>query len=429
MIRWILAFAVFCAGCGPCFAKAYRLRMVLEDGSIGRGTATCIGETVDGFSLFATAKHNFEGAISAEIVTREWTARTKEVVRHDTEDCAVFTIVRGGCEATDLDEPELGETAYVDGFGPEYHATDSAENCRFTGTVEVNHVAGHDGLHPITGDSGGPVAVKRKDRYKIIGVVSGYAPVPTGYLKSRYSYREKRLWTIYTPTRYIRQCLQQRWQYQGCPPGGCPIYVRPQVQQPMIGIGIPTGPPRVVGVAEPVPRVYQPMPSPDVGPTIQRAVREWLEANREQLRGDPGIPGQRGPEGPAGPAGRSVSKEAASEIISQWLEANKDQLKGEQGARGLIGVPSEAEIAAVIDTWIERNDPRIREFVREVIREEIGNQSSGDLDARVTALEARRLRMMIVDGGSKNVLDDETYAPDEPVILDIRRLRGSPDAK
>jgi hypothetical protein len=116
----------------------------------------------------------------------------------------------------------------------------------------------------------------------------------------------------------------------------------------------------------------------------------------------------------------------ATEIITQWLESNKDQLRGE---RGLIGVPSEAEIAAVIDTWIERNDPRIREFVREVIREESQQHSSGDFDARLTALEARRLRMMIVDGSSKSVLDDETYDPGEPVILDIRRLRGSPDAK
>lgn len=425
-IRWVLLFALVVSGCGRCFAKAYRLRVTLEDGATARATAVCIGKTDEGFNLFATAEHNLQGAILAEVVTAQWTARTKEVVRHDSEDVAVFTIGRGDCEAIDLEDPEIGETAYVDGYGPEYHNQPAEQQCRFTGTVQPEHVAGHDGLHPITGDSGGPVAVLRKGRYKLIGIVSGYAPPSTGFMRSRYEYREKRFETVYTSSKAIRQCLQQRWQYGGCPPGGCPIYVRPQVQQPMIGIGIPSGPPRVVGVAEPAPQVYQPLPSPDVGLTIQRAVREWLEANREQLRGDPGTPGERGPEGHAG---RSVSKEAASEIISQWLEANKDQLRGEQGERGLIGVPSEAEIAAVIDTWIERNDPRIRDFVREVIREELGKQSSGDMDARVTALEARRLRMMIVDGSSKSVLDDETYDPGEPVILDIRRLRGSPDAE
>lgn len=423
MIRWILTLAVCCAGCGPCFAKAYRLRVTLEDGATARATAVCIGRTDEGFNLFATAEHNLQGAILAEVVTAQWSARTKEVVRHSSEDVAVFTIGRGDCEAIDLDEPEIGETAYVDGYGPEYHNQPAEQQCRFTGTVQPDHVAGHDGLHPITGDSGGPVAVLRQGKYRLIGIVSGYAPSSASFMRSRYEYREKRFETVYTSAKAIRQCLQQRWQYQGCPPGGCPIYVRPQVQQPMIGIGIPTGPPRVVGVAEPAPIAYQPAAPPDVADAVRRATREWLEANREQLRGDPGKPGERGPEGAAG---RTLSKEMATEIITQWLEANKDQLRGE---RGLIGVPSEAEIAAVIDTWIERNDPRIRDFVREVIREESQKQSSGDVDARLTALEERRLRMMIVDGSSKSVLDDETYDPGEPVILDIRRLRGSPDAK
>jgi hypothetical protein len=424
-MRWVVLLVALVLGCGPCDAKVYRLRVTLEDGSTARASAVCIGRTSDGCSLFATARHNFDGAILAEVVTSKWAARTKEVIRHESEDVAVFTIGRDDCEPTELEEsdPLSGETAYVDGYGPEYHNQPESQNCRYSGTITQDYVAGHDGLHPITGDSGGPVAVIRRGRYKIVGVVSGYSPSSQEYLRSRFSYREKRFQTIYTPARAIQHCLQQRWQYGGCPPGGCPIYVRPQVQQPMIGIGIPTGPPRVVGVAEPAPIAYQPAAPPDVADAVRRATRDWLEANREQLRGDPGKPGERGPEGAAG---RTVSKEMATEIITQWLESNKDQLRGE---RGLIGVPSEAEIAAVIDTWIERNDPRIREFVREVIREESQQQSSGDVDARLTALEARRLRMMIVDGSSKSVLDDETYDPGEPVILDIRRLRGSPDAK
>jgi hypothetical protein len=185
-------------------------------------------------------------------------------------------------------------------------------------------------------------------------------------------------------------------------------------------IGIPVGPPRVVGVAEPAPVVQQ-SAIPDLSPVVRQSVRDWLEANREQLRGDTGPPGHDG---------RSVSKSEAESIISTWLEANREQLRGEpgpagrdgvdgqQGERGMIGVPSEEEIAAVIDLWIQRNDPRIREFVKQVVREEF----AGDMDARVTALEARRLRMMIVDGKAKTVIDDETYGPGEPVILDLRRF-------
>jgi hypothetical protein len=36
--------------------------------------------------------------------------------------------------------------------------------------------------------------------------------------------------------------------------------------------------------------------------------------------------------------------------------------------------------------------------------------------------------MMIVDGASNKIIDDETYEPEEPVVLDIRRLRNRSDA-
>ena len=99
------------------------------------------------------------------------------------------------------------------------------------------------------------------------------------------------------------------------------------------------------------------------------------------------------------------------------------------GERGLIGVPSEKEIAAVIDLWISRNDAKIREYIRHVIQEQNEAAESGELEERLTRLEKQKLRMMVVDGTTKDVLDDESYSPGEPVILDIRRLRGSPDAK
>lgn len=203
-------------------------------------------------------------------------------------------------------------------------------------------------------------------------------------------------------------------------------------------IGIPVGPPRVVGVAEPAPVVAQPSPPPDLSRIVRREVQDWLEANRDQLRGDPGPAGQ---DGKPGNPGRAIDKAMAEDIITSWLDANADQLKGEPGApgrdgvdgkpgeRGLIGVPSEAEIAAVIDMWIQRNDPRIKEFVRKIIREEKAAEGSSDVEARLTAVEQRRLRMMIVDGASNKILDDETYEPEDPVVLDIRRLRNRSDAE
>lgn len=153
----------------------------------------------------------------------------------------------------------------------------------------------------------------------------------------------------------------------------------------MIGIGIPAGPPRVVGIAEPVPQTYVPRQSVPVSPdAIRQAVADYLNANPERFRGPKGEPGSNG---------RSVSKADAAEIITQWLDANRDQLRGPAG-----------------------KDCEEKET------------ASSDLEERLARLEKQKLRMMVVDGATKNVLDDESYAPGEPVIFDIRRLRGSPDA-
>jgi hypothetical protein len=40
---------------------------------------------------------------------------------------------------------------------------------------------------------------------------------------------------------------------------------------------------------------------------------------------------------------------------------------------------------------------------------------------RIEALETQKRRVMLVDGNGK-VIDDESYAADEPIILDVRQL-------
>lgn len=419
-MRWIFALIVLsmllALCCGRCDAQGYRLAIDMGNGHIGKGTCVCIGKTTDGKSLFVTAKHNFEDSERAWIFGTDWKHRVTDVHEHPSVDVAVFEVEERQFRFCNLGEPELGSRVEIFGYGPEFR--DVPGNTSFSGIWRDDHVAGEGGAHPIPGDSGGPVVKKGASGWQLVGVVSGYSPAVS--VTTRNDRAADNLQTIVVPVTSIQECLSQCYQYRGCPPGGCPIYVRPQIQQPMIGIGIPVGPPRVVGVAEPAPVVQQ-SAIPDLSPVVRQSVRDWLEANREQLRGDAGPPGHDG---------RSVSKSEAESIISTWLEANREQLRGEpgpagrdgvdgqQGERGMIGVPSEEEIAAVIDLWIQRNDPRIREFVKQVVREEF----AGDMDARVTALEARRLRMMIVDGKAKTVIDDETYGPGEPVILDLRRF-------
>ncbi len=141
----------------------------------------------------------------------------------------------------------------------------------------------------------------------------------------------------------------------------------------MIGIGIPTGPPQIIGEAVPVrPRpivvpdpVYTPVPQ--MGPS-----------------GPQGPPGQRGPTGERGPAGAGVTQVQVESVVNAWLDSNIDQLR--QPPVDLTSVES-----------------------------------------RLKVLEERKFRIILSSNGK--VVDDETYEPGEPVVLDLKRLRSVSDAK
>ena len=95
-------------------------------------------------------------------------------------------------------------------------------------------------------------------------------------------------------------------------------------------------------------------------------------------KGGQGPAGPQGPPGPTGPQGEQgppPDPRLVEQLVINWLEQNKVQLGP---------------------------DP--------------------DIERRLTELENRNLRVMIVDGKTKEVIDDETYKPGEPVIFDLRRF-------
>lgn len=109
--------------------------------------------------------------------------------------------------------------------------------------------------------------------------------------------------------KFRRQVQTQQSRYPSqCGPIGCPIQVRPYVQQPVLGIGIPVGPPRVIGVAEPAPQRYVPMPSQPVPDPIS-------------------VTGPRGEPGRDGKDGKSVTQEQVQIAVDTYLESNIDRLK------------------------------------------------------------------------------------------------------
>jgi len=164
------------------------------------------------------------------------------------------------------------------------------------------------------------------------------------------------------PTRYtgLRECRELLTQRYSCGPGGCKIWIRQEWRQPVGPLGIPYGPPRPVNVAEPVPRVFVP--------------EDQVAA--PQPKPDP--ISTQGPPGRDGKDGRSVTPQEVESIVSAWLDSNRDELAK----------------AAVDLSGLER---------------------------RVSDLEKRPFRLILSEDGM--VIDDETYGPSEPVIIDVRRFK------
>lgn len=349
--------------CELACGQTVRLHVDL-DNSTGNGTAVCVGHTPEGASVLLTAKHNFRGAKSGSIFHDDRWITAEAINQHPSEDVLSFEVA-ATVPALQLAEAEqIGETVEIRGYGPEYHGRKASA---FWGVMETGHVAGRDGLHPIPGDSGGPVLQSGL----VVGIIQGY--FETAYRSDR---ANERLSTSYAGLTAIRECLQQC--YQPCPSGGCKIWIRNEYRQPIGFLGLPRGPVHRVQVAEPVPRVYVPEDQPRVSqpaPIVQQ--------------------GPPGPQGPPGRDGRSVTVSEVEAAVNAWLDANRDQLRGPAGPPGPPGQSGSANVT--------------------------------HLESRLTVLEQRPFRIILSSDGK--VIDDETYRPGEPVVLDLKRLRSVSDAK
>lgn len=360
----LLMLLIGCCG-NECSAQCVRLDV--DGDSPGKATAFCIGETNEGQGVYLTAKHNLRGATRIRIKVRGDWYTGRQINEHPSADVASFEapVVAQALAIGEQERP--GEQVTIPGFGPEYFGRTPSS---FTGVLETGYVSGERGLHPIPGDSGAPVVIGENT---VVGVVKGYE---TPYQQTTYrsDYAEQRLKTVYTGVVKIRECLQQC--YQSCPSGGCRIYLRNEYRQPIGFLGMPAGPPQRVQVAEPVPRVFVPEDQQQAKPVPDQI----------SMQGPPG------PQGPPGRDGRSITQAEVESIVNAWLDANRDQLRGPPGPQGPAG--SSASTAA--------------------------------LETRLTSLEQRPFRIILSSDGK--VIDDETYRPGEPVVLDLKRLRSVSDA-
>jgi hypothetical protein len=334
-----------------------------EDGTpfVGYATACCIGHTEHGAAVFLTARHNFRDADRGRVQIRGQWRKIARVNEHPTADVASFEVDDSSdCPVIELAATEqIGKAVCIPGFGPEYQGQRASEFC---GVLQKKLIRGFNGLHPVKGDSGSPAIQDGK----IVAVVVGHELY--SQTRSRSDNAEAQLGTVYVPLETVRECLNRV--YNSCPPGGCKIWIRREVRQPVGFLGLPYGPPHVVGVAEPVPQAYVPEQSQPLTP-----------------RPDPiSLQGPQGPAGPPGRDGRSVTQSEVEAIVNAWLDANRESLRGPQGPPG-------------------------------------GSADLSQMESRLTQLENRPFRIILSANGK--IVDDETYAAGQPVVLNVTKIKAA----
>ena len=365
--------------CLPTFGQTYRVTVQTPTG-LGHGSAVYIGS-----KTFVTARHVLPRGGFGHVFADDGTKQVIVAVKwHETADLASFevrdaTAFRGARIASDVPD---GVSVTLCGHTPQRNAS-----C-FSGRIVGGWITGTNGQHVQPGDSGGGVFVDTGGKRCLAGVHFGYAD-------SRQ--------TAFVPAVTVCQFLQR--QYGVCPqcipynPRPQPVLPRPRVKPPTVEPG-----------------------RANVVVDYDRLADLFFQKYGAKLRGPAGAPGTNGNDGAPGEMPKLDLRALAAVIVQE----HGDKLRGEPGQpgepgtpgqpgeRGLIGVPSEEQIAAVVDTWVARNDVRIRQYITDIIQTE--------------QLAETPQRVLIVDGKTNTVLDDETYQPGEPIVLDIQRLLLKSDA-
>lgn len=399
-MRRLLPLLFFLHGCnGLCLAQTYEIANSYASSNGVRhesyGSAVCI-HSEGGRSLVITAAHTLSANPEATFiaVNRQWVqAQNVKVDRQN--DIAAFEVPSQLQFVPLAEDPPKGAEVVAAGFG-ELRRDREKGRFKFKAKVDapfssseadsIRSLVGVNGEQAIPGDSGGGVYVVGEDGKEYCCGVISFRVVPDGVstqLSShRMHYAAERRRTGFVSSKTVYRFLQREYtQYGGCPGGVCPIRVRPRIQQPMIGIGIPTGPPRIVGEVypyEPPPQTYVPDQQP---PQIQQVPVPGPpgppgEKGDTGERGPAGQPGQTGPPGPSGRDGLSVTQEQVEAVVNAWLDSNREALRGsdgrdgkdgQQGERGLVGVPDDTDI----ENWLRGalSNPDTRDMLRSQLRD------------------------------------------------------------
>jgi len=363
------------------------------DNTSSMGTCVCVGKSTnamyEGCWVFYTAKHIFIGSTgeASVLIRGRWVAVTKVSTDTKYDFAAVVVPYAEELRSADLAEknPDQGEAIVISGFthgGPlqdrngvwvnndEADWMERGTRLWIDGEVSIPRGVDH-------GDSGGPVFNKDDE---LIGIFSGYSDND----KTRASI---------TSCQAIRaQYAQRGW---GCPPcrnGRCPPRRQQYQQQAPILISPPVQ-------TIPPPQVSPPPPS-NTGLTIEdvkQIVNEALDGI-EVINGVDGKDGEDGQPGADGPPGSD----------GEDGQAGADGPVGPPGPRGPQGI-------GIARLWIENGS-----LMYELTDGTVGD--AGLLSTTDDSDDDWKRRVLLVNGKTGNILDDESYGKDEPIVIDINRL-------
>lgn len=368
--------------CNTAAAQVVQLEVFTgPEQSKGKASAFYVGKTDDGMRVFVTAAHVFDGGFvkGDVLLSGEKYPISEPTINDEGKDVAVFETEANPSKGMLVVETcAEGDEIEMPGYGPMAHGRSKTIEVRRGVWKADQRVRLYSSLI-ISGDSGCP-AIGPKG---VVGVVVGYD-------------RDNPAMIEIVHSKHIIRTINRRYSATQCGPNGCPIYIRPRIQQPMIGFGLPVGPPRVIHEAVPVPRppqVYVPQETYDAPARPQEPEPKPDTQGYIGPKGERGERGERGPQGPPGKDGLSVTQEQVEAVVNAWLDANVGVIKGPKGDKGDAGPVANIE----------------------------------QLEKRVTAAEQKKFRILITNG--KKVIDDESYVlsnmEESPVILDVNRLRSS----
>lgn len=376
-------------------ANAVQIRFPLSGNSASAGSGVYLGER-----LVATAYHVARGSSgNGTVEFRDGVRMSCKVIQVDKvwDQCVVeleseHPTLTGVELATS--NPQAGEMVYSAGF---------ARGFRIWGGRMTGQWAGPSGTSTrdwfehenaaIPGDSGGPVFNEAGQLIGCLWGSDGQRTTASG--TGRFTVFVRPLFPRLAQWRANRIGRQIAGiGYSQCPPGGCPV--------PSQGGGGVVTYPGPGAQTQPPPLELTPShPQPPACKCDQDAI---IAAVLEKMAGDDRF---RGPQGPAGPAGRdgangadgtvnAMHLAAVTESILQTIQGD-DRFRGPQGPKGDRGEAGPAGQAAELD---------VAALTQQILAQ----------------VKHPGQRVVLVDGKNGRVIDDETYAPGEPIVLDFQTI-------